>query len=61
MSPKEKRTNDQTHTSMEENMKKKAVVFVFLVSLGLSILGAHSVVAAQYPGRDYLDAHFNPR
>jgi hypothetical protein len=35
---------------MEENMKKKAVVFVFLVSLGLSILGAHSVVAAQYLG-----------
>ena len=31
-------------------MKKKAVVFVFLVSLGLSILGAPSVVAAQYLG-----------
>ena len=31
-------------------MKKKAVVSVFLVSLGLSILGAPYVVAAQYLG-----------
>ena len=31
-------------------MKKKAVVCVFLVSLGLSVLGAPPVVAAQYMG-----------
>jgi hypothetical protein len=31
-------------------MKKKAVICVFLVSLGLSILGAPAVVAAQYLG-----------
>ena len=31
-------------------MKKKAAVCVFLVSLGLSILGAPAVVAAQYLG-----------
>ena len=35
---------------MEGNMKKKAVVFVFLVSFGLLNLGAPSVVPAQYLG-----------